>query len=98
MCTVELYLLSVLCCISLKACSKFVNNNEVTKLAKSSAKSPELLAKFCDTLLRKRYNLSSCVCLFVYQSKVIASYIFDVHVNLKGIKFLSMRLLSSMGV
>lgn len=36
-----------------KACSKFVNNNEVTKLAKSSAKSPELLAKFCDTLLRK---------------------------------------------
>ena len=54
--TVELYLHSILCCISLKACSKFVNNNEVTKLAKSSAKSPELLAKFCDTLLRKRYN------------------------------------------
>ncbi|XP_065883604.1 cullin-1-like [Dysidea avara] len=36
-----------------KACSKFVNNNEVTKIAKSSAKSPELLAKFCDSLLRK---------------------------------------------
>ena len=42
----------------LKACSKFVNNNEVTKLSKSSAKSPELLAKFCDTLLRKRYGLT----------------------------------------
>ena len=49
------YTVNVLC-YSLKACSKFVNNNEVTKLAKSSAKSPELLAKFCDTLLRKRYN------------------------------------------
>ena len=53
---------------SLKACSKFVNNNEVTRLAKSSAKSPELLAKFCDTLLRKRYKYVilcsySAVCL-----------------------------------
>ena len=52
---VSLDLLNVLCGI-LKACSKFVNNNEVTKLSKSSAKSPELLAKFCDTLLRKRYG------------------------------------------
>lgn len=36
-----------------KACRRFVNDNEVTKMAKSSSKSPELLAKFCDLLLRK---------------------------------------------
>jgi cullin 1 len=36
-----------------KACRRFVNDNEVTKLAKSTSKSPELLAKFCDLLLKK---------------------------------------------
>ncbi|XP_037079902.1 cullin-1-like [Pollicipes pollicipes] len=35
-----------------KACGKFINNNPVTKDAKSS-KSPELLARYCDLLLRK---------------------------------------------
>jgi len=36
-----------------KACRRFINDNAVTKLAKSSSKSPELLAKFCDILLKK---------------------------------------------
>lgn len=36
-----------------RACKKFVNNNAVTKLAKTTAKSPELLAKYCDSLLKK---------------------------------------------
>lgn len=36
-----------------KACGRFINSNAVTKLANSSSKSPELLAKFCDLLLRK---------------------------------------------
>lgn len=36
-----------------KACGKFINNNAVTKLSNSSSKSPELLARYCDTLLRK---------------------------------------------
>lgn len=36
-----------------KACRKFINDNTVTKLAKSSSKSPELLAKYCDILLKK---------------------------------------------
>jgi len=36
-----------------KACGKFINNNNVTKLAKNSTKSPELLAKYCDALLKK---------------------------------------------
>ncbi|KAI9009083.1 Cullin [Hyaloraphidium curvatum] len=34
-----------------KACREFVNRNKVCK--SNSSKSPELLAKFCDTLLRK---------------------------------------------
>eukprot|EP01121_Diplochlamys_sp_Union-15-3_P009627 TRINITY_DN2624_c0_g3_i1.p1 TRINITY_DN2624_c0_g3~~TRINITY_DN2624_c0_g3_i1.p1 ORF type:complete len:772 (-),score=134.47 TRINITY_DN2624_c0_g3_i1:29-2344(-) len=36
-----------------KACRRFINDNAVTKLAKSSSKSPELLAKYCDMLLKK---------------------------------------------
>lgn len=36
-----------------RACKKFVNNNAVTKAAKTTAKSPELLAKYCDSLLKK---------------------------------------------
>ena len=36
-----------------KACGKFINSNAVTKAANSSSKSPELLAKFCDVLLKK---------------------------------------------
>ena len=37
-----------------KACGKFINKNAVTaKSPNSSAKSPELLAKYCDLLLKK---------------------------------------------
>ncbi|CAG2225779.1 cullin-1-like [Mytilus edulis] len=36
-----------------KACGRFINNNSVTKLANSSSKSPELLARYCDLLLKK---------------------------------------------
>ncbi|XP_063226360.1 cullin-1 isoform X2 [Bacillus rossius redtenbacheri] len=36
-----------------KACGRFINSNAVTKQANSSSKSPELLAKFCDLLLKK---------------------------------------------
>ncbi|CAB4054145.1 CUL1 [Lepeophtheirus salmonis] len=36
-----------------KACGKFINNNSVTKRTNSSSKSPELLAKYCDLLLKK---------------------------------------------
>jgi len=36
-----------------KACGKFINKNAVTDAAGSSSKSPELLAKFCDILLKK---------------------------------------------
>ena len=36
-----------------KACGKFINNNHVTRKANASSKSPELLAKYCDHLLKK---------------------------------------------
>jgi len=36
-----------------KACGKFINNNVVTKKANASSKSPELLAKYCDHLLKR---------------------------------------------
>lgn len=36
-----------------KACGRFINGNSVTKAANSSSKSPELLAKYCDLLLKK---------------------------------------------
>ncbi|KAL5011148.1 hypothetical protein ScPMuIL_013453 [Solemya velum] len=36
-----------------KACGRFINSNFVTKLANASSKSPELLARYCDLLLKK---------------------------------------------
>lgn len=36
-----------------KACGRFINSNAVTRQANSSSKSPELLAKYCDLLLKK---------------------------------------------
>uniref|UniRef100_A0AAY3ZXQ5 Cullin-1 n=1 Tax=Denticeps clupeoides TaxID=299321 RepID=A0AAY3ZXQ5_9TELE len=36
-----------------KACGKFINNNAITKMAQTSSKSPELLARYCDSLLKK---------------------------------------------
>jgi cullin 1 len=36
-----------------KALTTFVNNNRITELAKSTSKSPELLARCCDMYLRK---------------------------------------------
>uniref|UniRef100_A0A8D3BZL2 Cullin family profile domain-containing protein n=1 Tax=Scophthalmus maximus TaxID=52904 RepID=A0A8D3BZL2_SCOMX len=35
------------------ACGRFINNNGVTRMAQSSSKSPELLARYCDSLLKK---------------------------------------------
>lgn len=36
-----------------KACGKFINTNAVTTTSKNTSKSPELLAKYCDILLKK---------------------------------------------
>eukprot|EP01125_Pyxidicula_operculata_P001267 TRINITY_DN11172_c0_g1_i1.p1 TRINITY_DN11172_c0_g1~~TRINITY_DN11172_c0_g1_i1.p1 ORF type:complete len:760 (-),score=149.56 TRINITY_DN11172_c0_g1_i1:60-2042(-) len=39
-----------------KACRRFVNDNAVTQAVQNSSKSPELLAKYCDILLKKSPN------------------------------------------
>lgn len=49
--------------VALQACGRFINNNAVTKMAQSSSKSPELLARYCDSLLKKRCD---SVCLPVF--------------------------------
>ena len=36
-----------------KACTQFINRNAVTDKANASSKSPELLARYCDLLLKK---------------------------------------------
>ncbi|EJW84073.1 Cullin-1 [Wuchereria bancrofti] len=36
-----------------KACTSFINRNSVTRKANSTSKSPELLARYCDLLLKK---------------------------------------------
>uniref|UniRef100_A0A914W2H4 Cullin family profile domain-containing protein n=1 Tax=Plectus sambesii TaxID=2011161 RepID=A0A914W2H4_9BILA len=36
-----------------KACTAFINKNNVTIMSKSTSKSPELLARYCDLLLKK---------------------------------------------
>lgn len=36
-----------------KACNKFINQNCITALSKNESRSPELLAKYCDILLKK---------------------------------------------
>ncbi|GFR62792.1 cullin-1 [Elysia marginata] len=38
---------------ALNACGHFINSNNVTKQANNSSKSPELLARYCDLLLKK---------------------------------------------
>ena len=43
-----------------KACGRFINVNAVTKMANSSSKSPELLARYCDLLLKKRSVVITC--------------------------------------
>ena len=42
-----------------QACGRFVNSNAVTHGPKASSRSPELLARYCDSLLKKRYI---CTC------------------------------------
>lgn len=40
-----------------KACRRFINDNAICQAAKSLSKSPELLAKFCDSLLKKNTKM-----------------------------------------
>jgi cullin 1 len=72
-----------------KACGRFININAVTKSANASSKSPELLAKFCDHLLKKSSKnpeeaeledtLNQVVCFFVIISGKL--YQIDCHAS-----------------
>lgn len=59
-----------------KACGKFINSNAVTKAANSSSKSPELLAKYCDLLLKKSAKNPEEAELEDKLNQVVSFYIF----------------------
>ena len=57
-----------------KACGRFVNSNAVTQGPRASSKSPELLARYCDMLLKKRSvptnsQLNNTDSMFLYSSR-----------------------------
>ena len=67
--------------IIFQACEKFINQNNVTQLAGGSCKSAELLARYCDLLLKKReknlleaeleHNLSQVVLLLEHVHSLV---------------------------
>ncbi len=78
-----------------KACGKFINNNAVTKKWNSSSKSPELLARFCDLLLKKNTKSSEDTELedTLTQVMIVFTYIEDKDVFQKFYsKWLAKRL------
>lgn len=83
----------------MQACGKFINNNSLTRIANSSSKSPELLAKYCDLLLKKssknaeESELEECLS----QAMIIFKYIEDKDVFQKFYsKMLAKRLVGHM--
>ena len=84
-----------------KACGKFINNNAVTTKAKDTRKSPELLAKYCDILLKKSSKNPEEAELeeTLNQVMVVFKYIEDKDVFQKFYsKMLAKRLVQAMSV
>ncbi|KAI6198055.1 hypothetical protein M3Y94_01299700 [Aphelenchoides besseyi] len=82
-----------------KALTSFVNNNRITQLSKSASKSPELLARCCDLLLRKNSRNPQDRELedLLTQIIVVFKYIYDKDVFQKFYsKMLSKRLVSEL--
>jgi cullin 1 len=78
-----------------KACGRVINNNAVTKKCNSSSKSPELLARYCDILLKKNTKNSEDSELedTLSQVMVVFTYIEDKDVYQKFYsKWLARRL------
>lgn len=78
-----------------KACGRFINNNAVTKKCNSSSKSPELLARYCDFLLKKNTKNSEDAELedTLAQVMIVFTYIEDKDVFQKFYsKWLARRL------
>ncbi|XP_049781394.1 cullin-1-like [Schistocerca cancellata] len=82
-----------------KACKRFINGNEVTRLANTSSKSPELLAKYCDLVLKKSSNNPEEAELedTLNQAMIVFKYIEDKDVFLKFYtRLLAKRLVHNM--
>jgi len=82
-----------------KACGKFINSNSVTKRGLASSKSPELLAKYCDHLLKRNVKNPEEAELedTLNQVMVVFKYIEDKDVYQKFYsKMLAKRLVGSM--
>lgn len=78
-----------------KACGRFINNNAVTKKCNNSSKSPELLARYCDILLKKNTKNSEDAELedTLAQVMIVFTYIEDKDVFQKFYsKWLARRL------
>lgn len=78
-----------------KACGRFINNNCITKRCNSSSKSPELLARYCDILLKKNTKNSEDAELedTLSQVMIVFTYIEDKDVFQKFYsKWLARRL------
>ena len=63
-----------------KACREFVNRNKVCK--QNSSKSPELLAKFCDTLLRKSSKVAEETAVEDVLNNIVG---FDLEISSKAL-------------
>ncbi|CAF1175239.1 unnamed protein product [Didymodactylos carnosus] len=82
-----------------KACGKFINNNAVTVNAGGTQKSPELLARYCDSLLRKGTKTADETDLeeILNQIMVVFNYIEDKDVYQKFYgKMLAKRLVGQL--
>ncbi|KAI6173378.1 CULLIN-2 domain-containing protein [Aphelenchoides besseyi] len=80
-----------------KALTSFVNNNRITEISKSASKSPELLARCCDLLLRKNSRNPEDRELedLLSQIIIVFKYIYDKDVFQKFYsKMLSKRLVT----
>lgn len=81
-----------------KACEKFINSNNVTKISESPSKPPELMAKYCDLILKKSSKNTEDVDLEnkIKQIVTVFRYLVDKDVFQKFyIKFFGRRLIQS---
>ncbi|CAF1242245.1 unnamed protein product [Rotaria sp. Silwood1] len=84
-----------------KACQKFTNNNAVTQKANTTTKSSELLAQYCDILLRKgnKINEETNLKEKFNEIMIIFNYIEDKDIYEKFYsKMLSKRLINQLSI
>ncbi|CAF1367900.1 unnamed protein product [Rotaria sordida] len=84
-----------------KACGKFINNNAITEKADTKTKSPELLARYCNTLLKKRNKTMEEINLDKKFNEILIVFNYiedkDVYAKFYG-KMLAKRLVDQLSV